>query len=134
MHTHNAVHEAVPYTRSRFFYSIPCYCQWPFQPSGSSATWPKFNAWKLITQRPLVGSVDTSNGGMGIPDNYLCVYVCVYVCMCVCVCVCLHVCVVCVFVRIVSVCVHRVYVYVCSAGRYDDIISNCRYTSLSIIQ
>ena len=52
---HYIMQEAV----NRSFNSGPCYCQWPIQPSGGSAAWPKFNTCKLVTQCPLVGWIDT---------------------------------------------------------------------------
>ena len=88
MHTHHAVHEAVlTSNQNRSFDKGPCYCQWPFQASRCSAACPKFNASKLVTQRPLVGWVNTSYGELGWSDRQFqgSVCVCVYVCVCVCV-------------------------------------------------
>ena len=61
--SYNALGGACTWTTS--FDPGPCYCPWPMHPSGGSPAWPKFNACKQVTQRPLVGWVDTFHGGLG---------------------------------------------------------------------
>ena len=100
----------------------PCYCPWSFHPSGSSPAWLKFKACKQVTQRPLVGQVDSFHGGLGLTDSLkvsrcvcvcLCVRVCVSVCVCArawCMCACVH-------LLHVHVQIHTylcMYVYVCA--------------------
>ena len=80
--SYNAQGGACIWTRS--FDIGPCYCLWPIHPSGGSPAWPKFKACKQITQRPLVGRVDTFHGGLGWTGSLkvsrpLCVYVHMYI-------------------------------------------------------
>ena len=53
------------YTWTRSFHPGPCYCPWLIHLSGGSPAWPKFNACKQVTQRPLVGWVDTFHRRLG---------------------------------------------------------------------
>ena len=69
-------------TWTRSFDPGPCYCLWPIHPSEGSPAWPKFSACKQVTQRPLVGWIDTFHGGLGSLKAQGSRCVCV-VCMCV---------------------------------------------------
>ena len=85
MHTHYTMHEAVLAPGSGLLTQVPAIVCDPSK------------ACKQVTQRPLVGRVDTFHGGLRWTGSLkvsksqgLCVCVCV--CECVCVCVCVRVC------------------------------------------